>query len=377
MNSEFNFLYQYLEKEKLSIDIPEFELQIQAHPEYPSLLSITDTLNFFNIENAAFQIEFSEIELLPNRFATILEAKFYLIEKKEETYIYYNEKNTIKISKAALESRWNGIIILVENSQIEDVILSKKNKWFWVLPLSISVLVIVITSLFEENITTKLFFLLPAIGFIFSIAFLQKLLIEQKELKKFQVKGTQFMHNYQVFKNTLLASNTIQNNLPQSATIQLGNKDASLKIIMIINPFSAFCKEAHSIMAEVLQKYFDIVCFEIRFSFDKNDYSSKKSRRIHRQLVALYLDKGQKIFMKGLQNWFNDKNENKLYATQISPTNEPKIDEILNAQFNSNLENNLIFAPEIIINKYLFPRQYDRKNLIHFINELSEDEDFQ
>lgn len=376
MNKEFYYLYQYLEKEELSIDITEFELQIQVHPAYPSLLSITDTLNFFNIENCVFQIDFPKIEFLPNRFAAILTDQYYLIEKKEEDYIYYSDKKIIKISKKELESQWGGIVILIENSAIKLIIKSKKNKWFWVLPLSISVLVIVITSVLEENVKTKFFFLLPAISFIFSIAGLQKLLIEQKELKRFQIKGNQFMHNYQVFRSCLIASATIQNNLPQEATIQLGNRDASLKIIMITNPFSAFCKEAHSIMEEILQNYYDIVCFEIRFNFDKNDYSHKKSKRIHQQLMALYLDQGQEVFMKGLHNWFKDKDENKLYTTQISPTNELKINEILNAQFNSNLENNLIFTPEIIINQYLFPRQYDRKKLIHFIYELSEDEYF-
>ncbi|KQX10226.1 cysteine peptidase family C39 domain-containing protein [Flavobacterium sp. Root420] len=374
MNKEFYYLYQYFEKEELFINITEFELQIQIHPSYPSLISITDTLNFFNIENCVFQIDLPKIEFLPNRFVAKLMDQYYLIEKKGEYYIYYSGKKIIKVSKKELESKWGGIVILIENSEIKQEIKPKKNKWFWVLPLSISVLLTVITILLEQN-KRILFFLLPAIGFIFSISGLQKLLIEQKELKKLQLKSNQFMHNYQVFKNSLQASNMIQNNLTESATIQLGNKDASLKIIMIINPFSTFSKEAYSIVEEILHKYFEIVSFEIRFSFNKNDYSIKKSKKIHQQLVALYLEEGQKKFIKALHNWFEDQDENKLCQTPISSENELKINEILSAQFNSNLENNLIFTPEIIINQYLFPKQYDRKTLIHFIYELSEDED--
>lgn len=51
MNENFNSLFQYLEKENITIYKTEFEFQIQSHPEYPSLLSIAAALSFFNIDN--------------------------------------------------------------------------------------------------------------------------------------------------------------------------------------------------------------------------------------------------------------------------------------------------------------------------------------
>lgn len=376
MNKEFHYLYKYIEKEELSIDLNEFELQIQAHPAYPSLLSVIDTLNHFDIENSAFQIDLQKIEFLPNRFVGVLSNQYYLVEKKKKYYIYYNSQKKIKISKKELESIWGGIVILIENSERKQIIKFKKNKLFWIIPIFISLLIITITSLIEETITNIFLFQLPAIGLIFSISFIQKLLIDQKELKKFQLKANQFINNYEIFKSTLLTSAKITDNLAQSSAILLGNEDAYLKIIMVINPFSALCKEAHTIMEQILQKYFNIVCFDVRFNFNQNDYNIKKSKRIHQQLVALYFDHGQEGFMKGLKSWFGDKDDNNLNEMEVSPTNEMLINEILNAHFNSNLENNLIFTPEIIINNYLFPKQYDKKKLIQFIDNLSEDEDF-
>lgn len=47
MDENFNFLFYYLEKENLTIDKSEFLFQIQSHPDYPSSLSIADTLSFF------------------------------------------------------------------------------------------------------------------------------------------------------------------------------------------------------------------------------------------------------------------------------------------------------------------------------------------
>ncbi|MEN9655742.1 MAG: hypothetical protein RL311_668, partial [Bacteroidota bacterium] len=64
-------LFQYLEKEQITIDKSEFEFQMQSHPDYPSLLAISDTLNFFNINNGAIRLDFSDIELLPDRFVAL------------------------------------------------------------------------------------------------------------------------------------------------------------------------------------------------------------------------------------------------------------------------------------------------------------------
>ncbi|WP_431242214.1 hypothetical protein ACQ9BO_20220 [Flavobacterium sp. P21] len=92
--------------------------------------------------------------------------------------------------------------------------------------------------------------------------------------------------------------------------------------------------------------------------------------------MAFYLDKGQEVFTKELHNWFEYKDEKKLCESTISQSNEIKSDEILNAQFHSNSENEIIFTPTIAINNYMFPKQYDLKELGFFINEISEDNDF-
>ena len=47
MSNQFYYLFQYLEKDKIFIDQTEFEFQIQSHPNYPSLLAISDTLSFY------------------------------------------------------------------------------------------------------------------------------------------------------------------------------------------------------------------------------------------------------------------------------------------------------------------------------------------
>lgn len=55
MAENFNFLFQYLDKVDIILNKPEFEFQIQSHPNYPTLVSIADTLIFFKIVNAHYR----------------------------------------------------------------------------------------------------------------------------------------------------------------------------------------------------------------------------------------------------------------------------------------------------------------------------------
>ena len=72
MPENFSFLFDLIKAEKIYIDKEEFVFQIQSHPSYPSLLAISDTLTFFNVENAALNISFEEIDLLPDNFIALL-----------------------------------------------------------------------------------------------------------------------------------------------------------------------------------------------------------------------------------------------------------------------------------------------------------------
>src|SRR5690606_681513 len=93
MNS-LKTLFQYLDAEAISLDKEEFNFQFNSHPDYPSLLALSDTLSFFNVNNGAFKISSAEIDLLPNKFLAHLKkdnADFLsFVEKKESTVSYTN-----------------------------------------------------------------------------------------------------------------------------------------------------------------------------------------------------------------------------------------------------------------------------------------------
>lgn len=183
MNENFNQLFYYLENEKIFIDKSEFIFQIQSHPDYPSLLSISDTLSFFKIENFAVNISTSEIELLPNKFMALLNYEnnsgLYFIEKnKDNNFVIKNKKKQL-LNITEFKDKWKNIVLVAERNEHE--VKPNKNSSNWLLSL---VVVFFTTTIFflDTDFKNKLFFLFPALGILFSIIALQDLFGAKSEL---------------------------------------------------------------------------------------------------------------------------------------------------------------------------------------------------
>ncbi len=186
MTINYNFLFYYLEKEGIIIDKEEFIYQIKSHSDYPTLLSISDTLNFFSIDNAAIRINFSEIESLPNRFIALLhdsenKDRLLFIEKKGSKYFIIEDKKTLEISIFDLEKNWANIILLIEKSELE-VIKNNRYRFTWLLPVFCLSSFLLTLIKIESNLVFKLFFIFPIIGFLFSVAALKDLFGAKSEI---------------------------------------------------------------------------------------------------------------------------------------------------------------------------------------------------
>lgn len=526
MPENYNYLFQYLEKERINIDYDEFEFQMKSHPDYPSVIAITDTLHFFNIDNGVLRVSNAEIELLPNRFIAFLKnerngIEHYFVEKRGIYYYCTKDKNIEILDSDKLIARWSDIVLLVEKSDKEQI-HTKKNPSNWFLLIIILGLFGATLFWFHINWQSSLFFIFPILGVLFSVAALKdlfgaksellnnfcnltsstscstvvgsnkwavfkyvnfsdlslvffgsqflglffsiltnstdgfftlhkillvfavpvilaslyyqkyvekkwcpiclviisiillelgyffvfqkvsftftvtsillyglvfisiliawlglkKLLASQKELKEFQFKSTRFMRNYDIFKNNLLASEKSDYRPLSSGNLLMGNENAPLKITLVTNPFCGHCKEAHAIIEEILKKHKDSLCVDFRFNFNTQS-DNGQSKEVHQKLVRLYYDNGQEVFLKILHDWFENKDASQLVVSEKSTITDLKISEILKEQYLMNQDNKISFTPAIIINQYQYPKMYDRKELVYFVNDLLEDEDFQ
>ena len=88
MNTNFEYLLQYFDNENITIDLNEFYFQIQSHPDYPSLLSISDTLSFFKINNLATNLQNEDLLHLPKYFIALIQDdklfQFSLCRKNDQ-----------------------------------------------------------------------------------------------------------------------------------------------------------------------------------------------------------------------------------------------------------------------------------------------------
>lgn len=187
MTENFNYLFQYFEKENVTIDKKEFEFQIQSHPDYPSLLAISETLSFFYINNGAMRIEAADLALLPDHFIVLLSEtennpQLYFIKRIGGIYFYTNNKKQIAISETELKSRWKEIVLLVEKPETEKDLKPTKSSWFLVLQIFVILLLLLVLSQFETALLTQFFLVFPMIGILFSIAALKELFGTKSEL---------------------------------------------------------------------------------------------------------------------------------------------------------------------------------------------------
>ncbi|QHI36997.1 hypothetical protein IMCC3317_23680 [Kordia antarctica] len=103
----------------LDIDRERLNLQLLSHPEYPSLKSITDTLDYFEIENLAATVPKEALSQMPTAFLALINSgegdEVVLTEKKRGMIqITNSDEKKEKITEEVFTERWTGTIIAVE-----------------------------------------------------------------------------------------------------------------------------------------------------------------------------------------------------------------------------------------------------------------------
>lgn len=113
-----------LKSNNISFDKDELDFQIQSHPSFPSLHSITGVLNHFNIDNIAAEVPkiVKTLKELPKVFIAQIKddsgLSLVTIEKNEDNCLVYDGKNKKqKLSSKEFIAKFTGIIVAVEKSE--------------------------------------------------------------------------------------------------------------------------------------------------------------------------------------------------------------------------------------------------------------------
>lgn len=199
------------------------------------------------------------------------------------------------------------------------------------------------------------------------------IITKSNELLTQQKKFFRFRRNVNFFKNNLLAEKKIQDtNLNYGFKIGQTNHDTA--IIFITSPYCDFCKKLQPAITRIAKNNDYNFSTYLFFDIDINKVP-ENMKIVYRTLTAIYLYRGAEQFLEALDSWHtsydNGKNNTWLPAYGFSyDTNN--IDVFLENQKNWCNNNDIIFFPEIFIDGYKYPREYDREDLEFFLAEIYE-----
>jgi hypothetical protein len=110
-----------LEELKVSITKTEIIEQIEHHPDFPSLYSISDSLKKWKVDNIALQAESKNLEEFPVPFIAHTKkggGNFILVHSINGSINYIDEEGKLKKkSKEDFYNEWDNIVLLAEKNQ--------------------------------------------------------------------------------------------------------------------------------------------------------------------------------------------------------------------------------------------------------------------
>ncbi|MHA7609886.1 vitamin K epoxide reductase family protein [Elizabethkingia meningoseptica] len=151
---------------QLKLDKEEFYFQFNSHPDYPSALALSDTLDFFRIQNDAYEVEEDIWGELPNKYIAIVkqdgQSKFTLVHHTSNGYDLFSDKKYHYSEKEFKENVGNFVLIMDDQQQEKSDKIGKKNIFYILIALFLLV------SIPFNTLWNNVFNLLSVIGIVLS-----------------------------------------------------------------------------------------------------------------------------------------------------------------------------------------------------------------
>jgi uncharacterized membrane protein/protein-disulfide isomerase len=118
----------------LNISHEDVIKELDKHPDYPSLLAVSDVLTSLQVENAAFRVDFDELGDVPIPFLAHVKTNggdLVLIKKIEnDRYHLASDKwDNHKVGADEFKNMYNGVVLTAESSGKPPAMVSAINFW--------------------------------------------------------------------------------------------------------------------------------------------------------------------------------------------------------------------------------------------------------
>ncbi|MBL3548430.1 vitamin K epoxide reductase family protein [Chryseobacterium sp. KMC2] len=161
-HKSYTAVINYLDDNKIYVDRDEFELQLEGHPDFPSLLAFSDALHFFNIENYSYRIDNDEKDILPENFLALVEGELAAVKNKNDKLIINGSPMNDFFSK------WENIILVIEKEGELATTKSKLNYSYINWGILILLFLFLLGSNSSSIILQLAFALTSLLGFVFA-----------------------------------------------------------------------------------------------------------------------------------------------------------------------------------------------------------------
>lgn len=185
-NNCLNIGFLFIRKLGVRLTKNSFKAELLGHPDFPSILSLSESLGYFNIPNMVIGISIEKLQEIPfpgvGHFSKRGKGQFVIFERLEKKSLKYIDEtghhHTCEFDD--LKDIWNGVVLLAEatsksgEANYEEERRKEITKvWFYRIVLWAFAVVLVLPTTLMLNILIP-FYLLKVVGSILCYFLLQK-----------------------------------------------------------------------------------------------------------------------------------------------------------------------------------------------------------
>ncbi|MBS7252938.1 vitamin K epoxide reductase family protein [Flavobacterium branchiicola] len=192
------------------------------------------------------------------------------------------------------------------------------------------------------------------------------------ELKKTEVKHNQFKRKSLVFNALLKDSQKIDiDSINDLKAVFIGKYDAPVTIYALLSASCGHCHSAFENIIKLTEKNPNEIKAKLLFNVNiKNE--NNPNNKVYHQVAHFYFNDGEEKVQDALKDWHIRKMTLEKWTAKWGTTKDFVSEEIIQEQYNWCYDNYLLFAPAIIVNGYVLPKEYEINELSYFLENLIE-----
>ncbi len=132
-----------------------------------------------------------------------------------------------------------------------------------------------------------------------------------------------------------------------------------------------YCKQAHHDVEQLVERSSGQIKATIRFNVDVSD-KENEGYQIASRLLQIHMTRHEKDSRMALNEVYDEATDLKQWIVKHDGEIDTSIEEILSDQKQWCQDNDINFTPAFYVNGKLFPFEYEKTDLLYFVDDLIE-----